>query len=80
MCNIDVVCDLLTSLFVEDTTIYSDTQLSTVSGWDSLSVLRAFTLLEKTFGLRLNIKEFIKSTTPNDIALLIKQQKEICNV
>lgn len=67
----DFISKLKESLEVEDTMVGVDTELKSLEGYDSLSILSIITLVDENFNKRLTANQFKTLTTVKSLMDLI---------
>jgi acyl carrier protein len=70
---IDKVIALIRDIIDLDANFNVDTEITTIKGWDSLTMVNIIIVIEENFGVRIPVNTLIETKTLRSIALYIDQ-------
>ena len=70
---IDKVIALIRDIIDLDANFTVDTEITTIKGWDSLTMVNIIIVIEENFGVRIPVNTLIETKTLRSIALYIDQ-------
>lgn len=73
MSTLDELADLIESVLDLDMNLSAQSRFEELPGWDSVNAMRLIAHIEKDFGVKLPIKEYLNAQTLGDVHGLITE-------